>query len=331
MRALLLLFILLLTGSAVAQKGPGSSAKPKNLASPVRESSVHARTGEEIARIEEAVRSAATPKAASEVIPRDLQQSASLRDEVAKMDRGQEKARQEALNILGALRQAAEAAPDSSALAKVQEIKKRAEYRTAQPGTASNWLGRTLEGLGRWFRDTMSKINGPKGNINGPDMPDFSLPGWLIYIVWALIAGVILLAAWPLVRLVRFRVALKQRKAKGILEEEPERTRSEYLTLAEQLAGKGDFRGAIRMSYLAALKRFDEERVARFDRGETNWEHLARIRSSPTLPLGLDFRPATAAFDHYWYGKRPAHREDYERFVGWYDEVDVALRRAVAA
>lgn len=313
----LLLTVLLANGAPARQGGATASVRPRNA--------------DELARVREAVRTAANSRAAADAIPFDLRGTAGLGDDARAMRGGDEKARAEALKTLGALGLAAETQADASAAEKVRAIKSGVEYRTAKAGTASNWYQRLLDGLSRWMNDSFRNLFRGSGNVGNLDAPNLSLPGWLIYVVWILLAAIVVAAAWPLVRLIRFRIERRKRKAKGILEEEPERTRSEYLSLADALAAQGDFRGAIRMSYLAALKRFDEARVARFDRGETNWEHLGRIRASAALPPGLDFRPATAAFDHYWYGKRPAHAEDYARFVAWYDEVDAALRRAVAA
>ena len=320
LRALLMLLAFLVAGIAPAQRdGP-----------PVRPLTGPSRTAQDLSAIESRVRAVRDPRLAAAAIPQDLFDTPGLERVLNRMRAGEARAREDALGAIAALRLASETRADADALAKVRRIKEGAEYRTPKNGSASTWFGRMLEGFSRWIQNTLRKMFGSGPNIDAPNL-NLSMPGWVIYVVWTLIAIVVLLAAWPLIRLIRFRIERRRRKAKGILDEEPERTKSEYLTLGDEFAARGDFRGAIRMRYLAALKRFDEARVARFDRGETNWEHLARIRSSPTLPTGLDFRPATAAFDHYWYGFRPAGQADYDQFVAWYDEVDRALRVAVAA
>ncbi len=113
-------------------------------------------------------------------------------------------------------------------------------------------------------------------------------------------------------------------------EDEPERTLDEYLELADKLVSEQRFREAVRCLYLACLLRLDEERVIRFHRGQTNWEHLARFESSPKRPPGLDLRSPTQAFDLIWYGMRPTGLEDVEKFRQWYQQV-VTSTRAVAA
>ncbi len=282
-----------------------------------------------IARVEAAVRAAPSLRAAADAIPDDLFDTATLQAALARLRAGDRKARAETLDGLAGLRLAAEIAPDPRAPEIARRVKSAPEYRTPAQGTGANWLSRAIRGFFDWLSD-LFKRKEPK-NAPNLDVPRFALPGWLVYVVYVLLAAAVLAAAWPLVRLIRFRIARRARRRKGVAEEEPERTKGEYLALGDDLAARGDFRAAIRMRYLAALKRFDEARVARFDRGETNWEHLARIRASATRPPDLDFYPATAAFDGYWYGSRPAARPDYDRFVAWYDEVDRALAGLGAA
>jgi hypothetical protein len=81
---------------------------------------------------------------------------------------------------------------------------------------------------------------------------------------------------------------------------------------------------------LACLLRFDEHGVARFDRGQTNWEHLARVEASPKRPPSLDFRRATQAFDRIWYGFQCLGAPDVADFRGWYEDVRRALAKEAA-
>ena len=263
----------------------------------------------------------APPKKGASLLPEDLLDDGTLRERLAA---GDAKARPEAARAVRDLATVAGLAPSPDATKLAAAIKARPEYRDAPADAQATWFSRALDALRRWWQGLFRQPDVPK--IGDLDAKPFTLPNWIVYVVYAILAGIVVAAAYPLVRLVRFRIARKARRKGGLLEDEPERTRSEYLVLADELAARGEFRAAIRMRYLATLKRFDEARVARFDRGETNWEHLARIESSATLPAGLDFRPATRAFDLYWYGHRPAGAEEHARFVGWYDDVDGRLR-----
>jgi hypothetical protein len=204
---------------------------------------------------------------------------------------------------------------------KVQQIKSSAVYRDEQKQDA-NWLKGAIERLRNLI---------PKRQPNFPRMrglPAAGGAGFLIYLVWfllfALVVGFIIYA----LRFVAFG-KLKKRRAKAMLEDdEPERTLDEWLALADAYQKEGRFREAVRALYLACLLKFDERNVARFLRGQTNWEHLARIEASPRLPAGLNFRAATQAFDQIWYGHKVRGAVDVDEFRQWYGEVSTALKEA---
>ena len=113
-------------------------------------------------------------------------------------------------------------------------------------------------------------------------------------------------------------------------EEEPELSRDEYLEEADRLNSEGRHREAVRYLYLACLLLFDESGVARFVRGETNWEHLRRIEASEKRPGDLDFQPATRKFDVVWYGMRVEGPSDVQAMRDWYVLIAERLRRSAA-
>lgn len=201
-----------------------------------------------------------------------------------------------------------------------QDIKKSPVYRDAGLEEQSNWLGRALSRLQNIH------INWPQSKLSGT--PNLALGAVIVYFVWFVLGAGVLYLLYLAVRHIEWKAKLA-RRAKAVLEEdEPERTLDEWLAQADELTAKGLYREAVRALYLACLLRFDEHRVARFIRGETNWEHLARIQMSERLPAGLDFRPATQAFDRIWYGKRIRGLEDVELFRGVYMEITATLASA---
>jgi hypothetical protein len=122
-----------------------------------------------------------------------------------------------------------------------------------------------------------------------------------------------------------------ERRAKALLDEdEPERSLDEWLEMADKLEREGKYREAVRSLYLACLLKIDEARIARFERSQTNWEHLARIEASPRRPAELEFREATMAFDHIWYGMRVDGSTDVMRFRNWYRQVTEAVKPKAA-
>jgi hypothetical protein len=143
-------------------------------------------------------------------------------------------------------------------------------------------------------------------------------------VIGALVVGL----AFALVLAIRNASSAAKKKARraagrGILEEdEPDRTLDEWLALANKLESQGRFREVVRCLYVAILLRLDGARLVRFERSETNWEHLFRIESTANLPL-IEYRSLTKSFDLIWYGDLPASSTD----CAFFREQYVALTR----
>jgi hypothetical protein len=204
----------------------------------------------------------------------------------------------------------------------VRRIKSQPGYGDPGVQSQSNWLGRALERLRniRW-----PQLQPPRGAIAPGGFGSALIP-----IVWTLLGAGVLVFLYYALRHVRARLQ-GRRRAKAVLEEdEPERTLDEWLAQADELAAQGRHREAVRALYLACLLRFDEHRVARFIRGETNWEHLRRIEGSGKLPDAIDFRTPTQAFDRIWYGRKVRGMEDVTQFRDWYSAITVRLAEATS-
>lgn len=210
------------------------------------------------------------------------------------------------------VRRAAAVPVSPNAVASVRANAARLGIRRTAAEGSNNWLARALQRLANLFKGR---------SIDGPDINPGALAGagqWLTTVVWILLGGAAIAAAAFVIARVRSLPARK-RKTKAVLDEdEPVRTADEWLALADAHAAAGRFRDAIRALYLASLVRFDVTGVARFDRSQTNWEHLARIESSPTYDRELDFRSATLLFDRHWYGEIPCGQAEVERLRSVY-------------
>jgi hypothetical protein len=235
--------------------------------------------------------------------------------------------RKEAVNRAVAIVQleavAERVSPASDVQSTIREIKAKPLYSDPGVKDQSNWLSNALERL----RNLRFNWKPPESKVKTPP----SIVGdWLVYLMWTVLAVLVAFFVWLVLRHVKWKINLS-RKATALLEEdEPERTVDEWLQRADQLAAEGRHREAVRCLYLACLLKFDEARVARFDRGQTNWEHLGRIQASARLPQGLDFLPATKSFDRVWYGKQVRGMEDVEAFRAWYSEISGALMARAA-
>lgn len=215
--------------------------------------------------------------------------------------------------------------PNGDPVAQAKAIKSSPLYRDPGLKQEANWLSGAV--------DRLQNLKGPSCDCSPARVNPGAATGAgeaLKYVLWALL--VILLAAFVYFAASRFAWKRKlQRRAKALLDEdEPERSLDEWLERSSQLESEGRYREAVRCLYIACLLRIDEARIAKFERSETNWEHLARIEGSAALPAGLQFREPTKAFDEVWYGMRDHGREDVAKFRAWYREVTELTRGRAA-
>lgn len=231
-----------------------------------------------------------------------------------------------AIHALAVAETAIPQAPGGSAADRARSIKSRSPlYHDGGAKETSSWLSRAFQRLGEAISNFFSDRTAPTTNMPAPTI----FGSWLIYLMWTLLA--IVLIGFIAFAISRFAWRKKLgRKAALLDDDEPERTLDEWLTLANELEAEGRYREAVRCLYLACLLKFDEKLVARFDRGETNWEHLSRIEASTRRPASIDFRPPTQAFDRVWYGHLVEGRTDVDRFRAWYSDVVDQLAKVTA-
>lgn len=90
------------------------------------------------------------------------------------------------------------------------------------------------------------------------------------------------------------------------------------LGAARTLAAQGAYREAVRMAYIASLRRLQENGLLVLEPNKTNWEYQRGLRrrsraASDTL------LPATRLFDRVWYGRRVSTAEEFSEAVRVHD------------
>lgn len=197
------------------------------------------------------------------------------------------------------------AANPTNVQSTAQNITRSALYKKAGPKESPNWIYNAFAKIQNLF-DQDPQINRP------PTVPGL---GFLPYLLW----GLILLIALGILGIgiyyaanMRFR---RKRSGKILDETEDASTFDEWFRAAQKYAAESQFRRAIRCAYISGLLQFDGARIARFDRGQTNWQHLARIEASQLLPIGISYREETQLFDQVWYGSRQATASQFDQLV----------------
>jgi hypothetical protein len=99
-----------------------------------------------------------------------------------------------------------------------------------------------------------------------------------------------------------------------------DRTRDDWLRLAERLQAEGNTRMAIRAAFLACLAALADRRLLLIRRGRTNCDYLRELRRREEAMSGL--RTASASFDiviaifeRVWYGEQSAPAELFDDFI----------------
>jgi hypothetical protein len=203
---------------------------------------------------------------------------------------------------------------------QAKNIKSNPFFRDSGVHDESNWLTLALQRLFERLRNTRSEPS-----VRPVKAPNVGGGRLLVYVVVGLLAGMVATFLFYVAKHINWKRSLSRKAHAMLSDEEPERSVDEWLSLADALTREGRFREAVRCLYLACLLRFDESNVARFERSQTNWEHLARIQASARRPADVDFLPPTQAFDQIWYGMRVRGVEDVDQFRIWYGQITQSL------
>jgi hypothetical protein len=160
----------------------------------------------------------------------------------------------------------------------------------------------------RWIEDLLDALmpdRVPQGATNAADLGSRLLV-WTIVIVGGLLLA-ILLSYW--LRSLLGGILADQLLNRSNDDKIPQ-SAAEARTQAQQLAEVGNFRGAVRQLYLAALLHLDEQGILRFHRDQTNREVLAQTEDGSSVREHLT--PVVDTFDRVWYGVREPDQQTFE-------------------
>jgi len=119
----------------------------------------------------------------------------------------------------------------------------------------------------------------------------------------------------------RRRKKKEKREARIVLGErlEPDQTAADLLAQAEDLARRGDLRGAIRKAYIAILCELGDRKIVSLAQHKTNRDYLNSVRERTQLYSPL--RRLTTSFEIHWYGFQPPAENDWHEFLTGYKQI----------
>jgi hypothetical protein len=213
---------------------------------------------------------------------------------------------------------------ETNATEHANEILSDSVFRDSQEAEGDNWIARALSRIAELFSRREPK------NTRQPELTPLNINAKpLAYILLAALGVALVALAVMALRNVRIGKGSKRGDGqfrRSILDaDEPDRTLDEWLILADKLQSEGRFREVVRCLYIAILLKLDAARLIRFERSETNWEHLAKIENS-VAPRSIDYRRLTKKFDVIWYGDHSATAADCADLRTQYEELTEALK-----
>ena len=234
---------------------------------------------------------------------------------------------------------AANADARQQALAILQADEFRRAAQTAPP---KSWLDKQWDALGRWWSRQLAAfsrwLQRLFGGVRGPRLPS-GTPNWLAATAlflfrarWVLL-GVAVAAVLFFVlrgrRLPRLARRGGKRGGKGTGLDLDADALPDPLGSARERAQAGDYRGALRLAYIASLRRLAGSGLLVLEPNRTNWEYQRTLRGA-SRPAYDTLLPATRLFDRVWYGEETATRAEYERVVAVHDALPGSSDEAVA-
>lgn len=179
----------------------------------------------------------------------------------------------------------------------------------------------------RWLAEWLERLlpeSAPTSSNSGAAGRASDLIAWSIGII-GVIAIVLLLAYW-LRGLIAGFVANADVDDEGSTGDDMPQTPAEARQRAAGAANEGNYRGAVRNLYLAALLTLEQHGLVPADRSLTNREVLGRVdRAHPLRP---HLQPVVETFDDVWYGVHEPDAGTYAAYAQSIDELEMIAQQA---
>jgi hypothetical protein len=199
-----------------------------------------------------------------------------------------------------------------------EQILREKEFRDASvPKSAKNWWEEWQEKIQKAIDDFLRSLsrNGPAWNWGGGEWFARIVQGTLIlFAVFVVVIGLYYLIRWAGTLRPAFRRRTDLISGLDLLEKDL----PDPLVAARQSAAQGDYRSALRLAYIAALRQLATNGLLVLQENKTNWEYQRDLNRRSTTAYNT-LLPATRLFDVVWYGQRPATRTEYEAVVAAHD------------
>lgn len=165
-----------------------------------------------------------------------------------------------------------------------------------------------IERFRNWLLDLLERIGFRQPDLR---MSDRSIDVVQILVLLAATGGFLFLIYYA----VRFGTRrLKEEEIRPAVSlSEPLAPSEELLREAEALARQGEYRQALKKSYVATLIHLGRGKVLEFNPNRTNWENLRTLKRVFPADLARSLQRISRLFDRKWYGLEEIGEEEYRR------------------
>ncbi|MFO1460217.1 MAG: DUF4129 domain-containing protein [Verrucomicrobiota bacterium] len=196
------------------------------------------------------------------------------------------------------------------------------------------WVGHILDRVGHWLKGPLDQFSSWLDRLFGskkaptPPPVKMNLSGLMEFLMWLLVV-----AGAAVIGVFGYRIwRAHQRSVASAPAAEPAAAAPDlgsasvsaellpedgWMALAHELAGRGEFRFALRAAFLACLSRLADHqwiRLAQF-RSNREYERDVRRRMQGHPETAETFAEIVRVFEGSWYGDRPVTAQRFEDFV----------------
>lgn len=187
----------------------------------------------------------------------------------------------------------------------IENLKKDPDFDYTEEVEQENWWTRLKRYVNLQWQRFLNWLFG-----------DYRGNSFILFLVelipYLILAGVFIFAVWLFIRLNPGRSFLKTTEAGNItFNEEEEIVQSRDIRkLIDEAVARGDYRLAVRYSYLLVLQKLTEAGHIEYQFPKTNEDYLAEIEQET---IRNQFRQITRIYDFIWYGSFEVTRENFGR------------------
>lgn len=167
-----------------------------------------------------------------------------------------------------------------------------------------------------WLRDLMG------GSSGGGETGGF---GFLDVLGWIALAVVVCVIVVVVAGIRKSFLRPARRLVTGMTEVGENIHEMDFDRLIAEMVGRREYRRAVRLLYLNALKRLTDRGLIQWKIDKTNHEYLRELRTSRVIE---PFRRATLAFEYVWYGDLPVDEANFPKIRDLFARLDQSLSDA---